>query len=294
MVRRVNTSQLRSQLQRAQQKQRQAINNYNAQVRNVNRAINNYNSAARQHNARVRANRDRLRREINRLNSSTRTTQRVTFRTSVTAVQQSFRLVEDVADTDRWIGDDRLFDLMEGEAANSAATWNALADEADADDAIEGELRQSRITNELLEIDADLDARWRGALFSLSPSNPDAARHFCTSVRELFERMLTQAAPDAAVVAELPDYERTQQRSVARRARIRFCLVRSGRYLPEIRDFADTNLQNVIDLFSEFNDATHGSAGHFSIGQLQTIKRRVEDALLFLHNIVAPALRAAA
>lgn len=294
MARRVNTSQLRSQLQRAQQKQRQAVNNYNAQVRKINRAITNYNSAARQHNARVRANRERLRREINRLNSSTRTTQRVTFRTSVTSVQRSFRLVENVADTARWIGDDELFDLMEGEAANSAATWNALTDEADADDAVEAELRQSRITNELVEIDADLDARWRGALFSLSPSNPDAARHFCTSVRELFERMLTQAAPDAAVKAELPDYEQTPKGSVARRARIRFCLVRSGRYLPEIRDFADTNLQNVIDLFGEFNDATHGSAGHFSIGQLQTIKRRVEDALLFLHNIVAPMLRAAA
>lgn len=103
MVRRVSPSQLRSELQRAQQLQRQAINNYNAQVRKLNRAIDNYNGAARQHNARVRANRERLRREFSRLGNSTRTTHRVTYRTSVTTVQETFRRVKTVAESPRWI-----------------------------------------------------------------------------------------------------------------------------------------------------------------------------------------------
>jgi hypothetical protein len=45
--------------------------------------------------------------------------------------------------------------------------------------------------------------------------------------------------------------------------------------------------EDVIQRFAEFNDGTHGSAGHFSVGQLRTIKQRVEDVLLlFLHEVV--------
>jgi hypothetical protein len=286
MVRRVSSSQLRSQIQRAQQKRRQSINDYNAAIRKTNQAINKYNSAARLHNARVRANQARLQRAVSRFQSSTRSTQRVTFRSSVVTVQETFRRVEGLAATDRWIGDDQLFDLMEGEAANSAETWNALEGDTAQDTTAEDDLGQTRITSELSTIDPDFDARWRGALYALNPANPDAARHFCTSSRELVDRILLRAAPDAVVKAELENYEPTPNGGVSRRARIRFCLVRSGRYAPEIHDFADANLENVIQLFSEFNEGTHGSAGHFSVGQLRVIKRRVEDAILFLHAIV--------
>lgn len=184
-----------------------------------------------------------------------------------------------------WVGDDALFDLIEGEAANSAATWNVLQGEPADEAATERGLNDTRITEELKAIAPDFDARWRGALFALNPANPDAARHFCTSSRELIDKVLLLAAPDEAVKALLPNYETTDYGSIARRARVRFCLVRSGRYSPEVHDFVDADLENVVQLFGEFNDGTHGSAGHFSIGQLQTIKQRVEDALLFLHEI---------
>lgn len=287
MARRVTPAQFRSQLQRAQQQRRQAINKLNNDIRRYNQAVTNYNNAARQHNARVRANRDRLRRELARLNSTTttRTTTRITFRTSVVSVQEAYRRVEQVSRTAGWTGDDTLFDLIEGEAANSAATWNVLQGEPADEVTAETELNATRITDELEAIDPDFDARWRGALFALNPANPDAARHFCTSSRELIDKVLLRAAPDAAVKAQLPSYETTNHGSVARRARIRLCLVRSGRYSPEVHDFVDADLENVVELFGEFNEGTHGSAGHFSIGQLQTIKQRVEDALLFLHEI---------
>lgn len=285
MPRRVTPAQFRAQVQRVQQQHRQAISKLNSDIRKHNRAVDNYNAAARQHNARVRANRDRLRRELARLNSSTRSTTRVTFRTSVSAVQQAYVRVEEAANSEHWVGDDDLLDLIDGEAANSAATWNVLHGEV-LEHSAGGDLIDTRITDELVSIDPDLDARWRGALFSLSPANPDAARHFCTSSRELIDRILVRSAPDNEVKAQLPNYERTPNGSVARRARIRLCLVRSGRYSPEVHDFVDADLDNVIQLFAEFNDGTHGSAGHFSDGQLRTIKQRVEDALLFLHEIV--------
>jgi hypothetical protein len=286
MPRRVTPAQFRAQLQRSQQQRRQAVNKLNNSVRRYNQAVNAYNDAARQHNARVRANRGRLQRELARLSKTTRATTRVTFRTSVTTVQEAYLRVEKTAGTDAWVGDNNLFDLIEGEAANSAATWNVLHGEAADEPAVDSDLGDTRITDQLKTIDPDFDARWRGALFALNPANPDAARHFCTSSRELIDRILVRSAPDDVVRTQLSNYEKTPNGSIARRARIRLCLVRSGRYSPEIHDFADADLENVIQLFAEFNDGTHGSAGHFSIGQLRTIKRRVEDALLFLHEVV--------
>ena len=286
MARKVTQAQLRAQLQRSQQQRRQAISKLNTSIRKYNHAVDNYNSAARQHNARVRANRDRLRRELARLNTSTRTTTHTTFRTSVVSVQEAYLRVERAATADGWVGSDSLLDLIEGEAANSAASWNALHGESTDAPPETDELGTTRITDELSSIDPDFDARWRGALFALNPANPDAARHFCTSSRELIDRILVRSAPDDAVKTQLPNYEKTPNGTVARRARIRLCLVRSGRYSPEIHDFADADLENVIQLFAEFNDGTHGSAGHFSALHLGSIKQRVEDALLFLHEIV--------
>jgi hypothetical protein len=48
----------------------------------------------------------------------------------------------------------------------------------------------------------------------------------------------------------------------------------------------DDDLENVIELFRDFNDGTHGSAGRFDLPQLAAIKKRVEDAILFLHRVV--------
>lgn len=288
MVRRVTPAQFRAEMNRRQQQRRQAIQKLNTSIRNYNRAVDNYNSAARQHNARVRSNLERLQGELDRLSRGTTSTTapRVSFRNSIVSVQEAYRRVEAVSHTDRWTGGDNLLDLIEGEAANSAATWNVLQGEAVDEDTAASLLTDTPVGNELKSIEPDFDARWRGALFALNPKNPDAARHFCTSSRELIDRILLRSAPDAAVKAELPNFEPTNNGGVSRRARIRFCLVRSGRYSNEVHDFVDADLENVVQLFGEFNEGTHGSAGVFSIGQLQTIKQRVEDALLFLHEIV--------
>jgi len=286
MVRKVTPAQFRSQMQRSQQQRRQAINNLKSSIRKYNQAVTNYNGAARQHIVRVRANRERLQRELARLSTTTRTTTRVTFRTSVVTVQEAYLRVEDAAKADGWAGDNTLLDLIEGEAANTAATWNALHGQPTDEPSVDHGLSDTRITDELSAIDPDFDARWRGALFALNPANPDAARHFCTSSRELIDRILVRTAPDDVVRTDLPNYKPTPNGGVSRRARIHSCLVRSGRYSAEVHDFADADLENVIRLFDEFNEGTHGSAGHFSVSQLRTIKQRVEDALLFLHEVV--------
>ena len=67
------------------------------------------------------------------------------------------------------------------------------------------------MTSELASFSMDLVSRWTGALFALNPTNPDAARHFCTSAREVLTSILDIAAPDSAVLEASPNCELTPQ-----------------------------------------------------------------------------------
>jgi len=291
MPRRISPAQFNSMMRQAQQKQRQAVNNHNREVKKVNDAnkqtVNNYNREVRAHNTRVRANRQRLRNEIARLNSrSTTSTRYVTYQTSAQTLQRSFQRVEESSEQGTWTADDELFEMAEGEAANSAAVLNALLDEPTTE-AADARLQQTVITTELREIYPDLDDRWKGALFALSPINPDAARQFCTSAREILVKILDVKAPDKAVVAAKPNIKLTQHDQVPRREKIYYCLARSGQQSPELVDFVDDDINNVMDLFGAFNPATHGEAGRYDLIQLGAIKSRVEGAIQFLHRIVS-------
>lgn len=73
---------------------------------------------------------------------------------------------------------------------------------------------------------------------------------------------------------------------MSRRSRIRYCLTRKGMEGDELEAFVEEDISNVVALFREFNSGTHGGAGRFTITQLTTIKRRVEDAIRFLHRIL--------
>ncbi len=175
-------------------KARQALNKLKREIDKINasqkKAVNDYNRWARGHNTRVRANRQRLKSEIARFNSRPpRVVYTVTYRTSVQTLVQSFERVEASYNQGTWEAGDELFDMAESETANSVALLNALESPSEvADD--DNELRKTVITTELDEISPDLSSRWQGALFSLSPKNPDAARHFCTSAREILVKSL--------------------------------------------------------------------------------------------------------
>ncbi len=303
MPARKSPAQVRAELQRIQQRQRQAVSNYNravdnynrerrkavsdhnANVRRANQAIARYNSAVRGHNAHVRANRERLQRELNRLATRPQTV-RVRYRASVDQLTKSYWVLEQHAEERGW-DDTDIFALTSQETANSVAALNALLNDrhADATDDDITDLRSTRITSELATLSADLDHRWRGALFALDPRNPDAARHFCTSAREMMTGILAAVAPTEAVLFDAPDCERTEDGRITRRARIHHCLRRNGLDVDRLADFIDADIDNVVALFREFNSATHGSAGRFTLEQLKTLKARVEHAVLFVLRI---------
>jgi hypothetical protein len=56
-----------------------------------------------------------------------------------------------------------------------------------------------RLAELLAILDKDLLSLWEGARFSLNSDNPDRARHFAISLRELFTQVLHTLAPDTEV-----------------------------------------------------------------------------------------------
>lgn len=288
--RRVTPSQFNRMVRQAQQKQRQAINNYNREVRRVNahnkRVIDNYNRQVTAHNQRVRQNRRKLLTELNRLNSnSTTTTRYVMYTTSTRSLQRSFTELEQASERDEYHAADDLFEMAEGEAANSVATLNTLLDHPTEEDTDLSCLQDTTITSELQEISSDLDDRWSGALFALAPKNKDAARQFCTSSREILIGILNIRAPKDDVLAFNPDIE-LMNGQIPRREQINYCLAQSSQQSTELANFVDEDINNVMDLFKPLSTGTHGEAGVYSFAELQAIKPRVEGAIKFLHRIV--------
>ncbi len=265
-----------------------------AEVRRVNahnkKVVTDHNRKVDAHNRTARAHNDRLRREIAKLNSTT-SVRHTTYRRSVGTLTESFDRLEAAAASEHWsAADAELLDLSEAETANSVGALNSLLDDRPAGLASEQEvtaLRATVITNELSAFEADLDSRWRGALFSLHPDNPDASRHFCTSARELLSSFLEIVAPDDEVLKADPDCPLSPNGSVSRRARVRHCLNRQGTHHPELESFVEADLDNVVSLFSDFNSGTHGDAGRFDLIALTAIKSRVEGAIQFVARIAA-------
>ena len=299
--RRVTPAEFQRLVRQAQQKQRQAISNYNSAVRKynadvkravdqyntkaraANRAIDDYNRAARNHNARVRSNQRRLNSEMARLRAQPVVEQYTAVRSSTVSLHEAYTRVDAEATSglisERSAG---LVDLAEAEAANSARVANALFGSA----AAEEELETTELNDELSSLSEDLDRRWRGALFALSPRNPDAARHFCTSSREVLVQMIDLKAPDADVLRANPQCQTTDDGRVLRREKIGYLLASYGEDRASLGDFIDADVNDVMKLFRTFNEGTHGDAGAFDLSTLRAVKSRVEGAIRFLSRII--------
>lgn len=252
-----------------------------------NREVRAYNSKARAHNAKVESQRRRLNQEVRRLNSRPPATTFVSYRTSVETLTRSYGVTEEGL-TGRSLSpfERELVDRGSEEAANSVYLLNAMdGDGAQEDDPTEDELRRPSMEAELATFTQDLVDRWKGALFSLSPSNPDAARHFCTSAREVLISMLDIAAPDSNVSAADPNCDRTDNGFPTRRAKVRYLLARKLIAETSIEDLVEDDMDNVLSLFRTFNNGTHGHAGRFNITQLNAIRIRVESAIGFIHAL---------
>jgi Predicted pPIWI-associating nuclease len=288
VARRVTPAQYRSMVNRAISDYNRAVRQHNAQVRRAvdgyNRQVRAVNREIRAHDARVVENRRRLRAAIaalNRSGSATITTRTTTYYTAVRVLHESYERVEESAPGTWLESRDDILDLAQAETANSVK----LADAAGSTSAVAAPEVDPQVESRLRDFDDDLASRWSGALFALNERNPDAARHFSASCREILTQMIDRAAPDDEVLAA-GSSARTPEGRPTRRAKLAYGLVRSGQASDELAAFADADVVEVIELFRVFNDGTHGDAAVFTHQHLRLIRARVEGAITFLHALL--------
>ncbi|MBB4170790.1 hypothetical protein [Rhizobium sp. BK538] len=257
------------------------VNDYNREVRRYNEnakaAVRKYNQAVTSHNNQVRQNRQALSRQIAALKAQTSTTRYVEVRNSAYDIYDQFERVEREAQHSSGVSD--LLALSEQEAANSAKVAAVLVSDVPAEPEV---LEDSGILEYLSGFSQDLCDRWKGAIFALNPANTDAARHFCTSVREIFTEILEKWAYNDDVIAADANCERTPNGTPSRRAKIRYLLKKKGADTPEMLGFVEKDNDDIIQLFGVFNEATHGAAGKHGFAKLLSIRQRVEGGIMFL------------
>lgn len=296
MARHISTSQLKSKLNQAQRKAQQSINQYNSAIRKyntemrkfnreLNQAISKYNSAVRKHNSQVQHNRQVINREISKLKATSNT--RVQYSSSVAAMHNIYGRVVDYYDEGVEITPEQehILDLVEQEQANSLIATNRLFEDQPVQQA-ENEIADIAISDKLAMVSVDLMNRWKGAVYALNPNNPDAARHFCTSAREIFTEFIELKAPDTSVFQFNPNAAKTDRGNATRKEKIKYMM--HGKHLDEsVTDFADADITNILELFHVLSDGTHGPAGKYEFSALVQVKRRVEQGINFLCAIAA-------
>lgn len=269
--------EINREISRVNQNNKRVVDEHNREARRHNQkrqaAINKYNQTVQSNNANVK--RDRQQR-LSALNALV-TPRYADTRDSSLQLSSQFDQIEPAKFASQIIRA-----AAERESGNSATVAFALNDEENSsvvDD------RDTGILDYLGDLSEDLCSRWKGALFALNPANADAARHFCTSVREIFTEILDRWAENRDVIAADPDSERTPQGTPSRRAKIRFLLKKRGADTPEMLGFVEKDIDDILKLFPVFNKATHGVAGTLTFSSLQALRQRVEDGIMFLATI---------
>ncbi|HET9236156.1 MAG TPA: hypothetical protein VFO10_02825 [Oligoflexus sp.] len=290
MVRKMTPAQYNAYVREINRKNKQAVDKYNRQVdahnRKVKQSINDYNREVRSYNSKVRANQQRIKNELERLNRQQMTvTWKVEYRQSTQTLHQSYDRLLDFFDSQEDSRFENLIDLSEQEAINSLEVAKSILDSSSSD-STQMDIGHDHTAVNLNRFSKDLDDRWQGAVYALNPKNPDAARHFCTSAREVIVRMLDMKAPDHQVLTAMPDCHKTDKGAPSRRSKILYLIERRGWVAGPLADFVDSDIDNVMELFRVLNDGTHGSAGTFSMSQLLQIRNRVESGISFLTAVI--------
>lgn len=296
-MKRINASQLKSQLRQAQRKTQQAVDQYNAAVRKynseisrynreLNRAVSNYNSAVRQHNLKVQHNRQVIRQEISKLNNHSSV--QIKYSSTIAAMRSSYSRVIEFYDAGSIITPEQeiILNLAEQEQANSLIATNRLFDESTDNQDNGEEIEDIAISDRLSLVSNDLMNRWKGAVYALNPHNPDAARHFCTSAREIFTEFIELKAPDALVFQHNPNAAKTKLGNATRKEKIKFMMCEKE-LDDSVVEFADADIDNILELFHVLSGGTHGAAGRYEFSALVQVKRRVEQEINFLCAISA-------
>lgn len=274
-----SASHFKSQIWQAQRKAERQLKNELNQAsrkieRDINREIHNYNSKM-QHNRQI------VLRELKKLQTHSTMTIRSSYTISLDAMQKHYVTIGNVYQNESLTPQQEyILNLIEQEQANGLITANIVENNdfpAENTDDIE-------IGAKLQHVSDDLNNRWKGAVFAINPQNPDAARHFCTSAREIFTEFIELKAPDEAVFQYNPNCQKTNQGNATRREKIKY-MMRNSNMDESVISFAEADITNILELFHVLSDGTHGPAGRYSYQNLLQVKKRVEQGIYFLCEI---------
>ena len=280
MAKSFSMSRFKSQVRQAQQKAEREMKR--EMTKATRKFENEMNRELRKYNSKIRHNQQIITRELNKLRSYS--TVQSTYTASLGIMHQRYAVVGSTYQ-DSFVTPEQeyILDLVEQEHANSLITANAVENDSFSED----NTADIEIGNKLQVVSEDLNNRWRGAVFALNPQNPDAARHFCTSAREIFTEFIELRAPDDKVIEHDPSCERTpQNKTPTRRTKIKY-MMRNIDIDDSVIDFAEADISNILELFHVLSDGTHGAAGRYEFQKLVQVKKRVEQSINFLCTISA-------
>ncbi len=269
-----NMSKFRSQINKIQREAKRAENQFK-------QSFNNYNRAVRHYNTNIRNARNKIQRELNRMQSTY--TIKTNYSISTRVVHDLYMKVNNSYNNGNI--DENIFNDIENEDANNLELGNVVLNNYEVEHS-DINLDESNISEKLIKISTDLENRWKGALFSLNPNNPEAARHFCTSTREILKVLIDDGIKDKEVITTNPECERTNNGTPTRKEKIKYAMNKKGISNELIIEFTNNNIENTVSLINELSNGTHGYANKYSLNQLKTFKKRFEDSINFICTYV--------
>ena len=281
---RFNKSQVKSKIRHIQNKYNQGMRKIERQI---NHKINDYNRAVKRYNSNLRKNQSKIKSELMKFQrNSTIRVSSSTYKISVINVNQSYDRLSQKYDFEDNSNRYRNFlEKIEEENANNLEVANVILN----NDEINNEgysLEENIVSNKLLNISEDLDNRWKGAIFSLNPKNPDATRHFCTSTREILKVLIDDGIKDKDVINNNPKCEKTKNGTPTRREKIKYAMSKKGISNELIIEFTDKDIENIVSLINELSNGTHGHSNKYSLNQLKLFRKRFEDSINFVCEYV--------
>ncbi len=151
---------------------------------------------------------------------------------------------------------------------------------------IEEEVRketEDRLEALLVRLNAELIVLLRGARQSLDSANPDHARHFATSLRELFTHVLHTLAPDDKIRAWSTAPEHYGKGRPTRRARLLY-ICRTLNHEP-FSTFIEKDIDAGLEFLQLFQRGTHEVVPKYADIQLRIMLVRMESLLRFMLEI---------
>lgn len=267
----------------------QLIQQQNREIKKVNaynkKQVDNYNRQIREYNSDQQKRRLQLQSAVNKFNQSrnsyitTRTS--IVYTKSVQNLENNYEVLDNYNRTNHIEDNSLLVDYPTQETSNSVQLYNSITGFDQGEELNPLDLNRSIVEEKLFELSSELGKRWRGALYSLNPQNPDAARHFCTSIREIFIQLIDIKAPSQKVLEYNPN-ALLHNGQPNRKEKIRYILTGQGNSSQELVSFIDADVDDLLTLFRTLNDGTHGSAGTFNVQQLLKLKKRAEDSIVFI------------